>query len=105
MPTALCVWRGAKTRSRCITVLSDQACPTCLQKRLGSLYERRQELESHPDDVNDILSEGSKIGGELRQVLVRPGPRDRVAQSVGIEQPFDLGSREDEHSAMLADRR
>ena len=31
-----------------------------LQKRLGPLYERRQELESHPDDVMDILNEGSK---------------------------------------------
>jgi hypothetical protein len=24
------------------------------------LYERRQALESHPDDVMDILNEGSK---------------------------------------------
>ena len=31
-----------------------------LRERLGPLYERRQELESHPDDVIDILNEGSK---------------------------------------------
>jgi tryptophanyl-tRNA synthetase len=31
-----------------------------LQKRLGPFYERRRELESHPDDVMDILNEGSK---------------------------------------------
>ena len=31
-----------------------------LQQRLGPIYERRQQLESHPDDVMDILNEGSK---------------------------------------------
>jgi tryptophanyl-tRNA synthetase len=31
-----------------------------LQKRLGPIYERRRELESHPDNVMDILNEGSK---------------------------------------------
>jgi tryptophanyl-tRNA synthetase len=31
-----------------------------LQKRLGPFYERRQQLESRPDDVMDILNEGSK---------------------------------------------
>jgi len=31
-----------------------------LQRRLGPLYERRQQLESHPDDVMDILNDGSK---------------------------------------------
>jgi tryptophanyl-tRNA synthetase len=31
-----------------------------LQQRLGPLYERRQQLQSHPDDVLDILNEGSK---------------------------------------------
>jgi tryptophanyl-tRNA synthetase len=31
-----------------------------LQDRLGPLRERRRQLESHPDDVLDILSEGSK---------------------------------------------
>ena len=31
-----------------------------LQKRLGPLYERRQQLESRPQDVLDILNEGSK---------------------------------------------
>ena len=31
-----------------------------LQQRLGPVYERRRELESHPGDVMDILNEGSK---------------------------------------------
>jgi tryptophanyl-tRNA synthetase len=31
-----------------------------LQQRLGPISERRQQLESHPDDVMDILNEGSK---------------------------------------------
>src|SRR6266568_1790022 len=31
-----------------------------LQKRLGPLYERRRQLEAHPGDARDILSEGSK---------------------------------------------
>ena len=31
-----------------------------LQKRLGPLYERRKQLEAHPGEVRDILSEGSK---------------------------------------------
>ena len=31
-----------------------------LQQRLGPVYERRQQLESRPDDVMDILNEGSK---------------------------------------------
>jgi tryptophanyl-tRNA synthetase len=31
-----------------------------LQKRLAPIYERRQELESHPGEVMDILNEGSK---------------------------------------------
>ena len=31
-----------------------------LQKRLGPRYERRQQLESRPQDVLDILNEGSK---------------------------------------------
>jgi tryptophanyl-tRNA synthetase len=31
-----------------------------LRNRLGPFYERRRELESHPDDVMDILNEGSK---------------------------------------------
>jgi tryptophanyl-tRNA synthetase len=31
-----------------------------LQKRLGPIQERRRELEAHPDDVMDILNEGSK---------------------------------------------
>jgi tryptophanyl-tRNA synthetase len=31
-----------------------------LQKRLGPIYERRRELEAHPDNVMDILNEGSK---------------------------------------------
>jgi tryptophanyl-tRNA synthetase len=31
-----------------------------LQKRLGPIYERRRELEAHPDNVMDILNEGAK---------------------------------------------
>ncbi len=31
-----------------------------LQQRLGPIYERRQEWESHPGDVKDILEAGSK---------------------------------------------
>jgi tryptophanyl-tRNA synthetase len=31
-----------------------------LQKRLGPMYERRKDLESHPNDVLDILNEGSR---------------------------------------------
>src|SRR3989441_999974 len=31
-----------------------------LQKRLGPIYQRRQELEAHPDAVMDVLNEGSK---------------------------------------------
>ena len=31
-----------------------------LQKRLAPIHERRQQLESHPDDVIDIFNEGSK---------------------------------------------
>jgi tryptophanyl-tRNA synthetase len=31
-----------------------------LQQRLGPIYERRRQWESHPDDVKDILEAGSK---------------------------------------------
>jgi tryptophanyl-tRNA synthetase len=31
-----------------------------LQNRLQPIYERRQQLESHPDHVMDVLNEGSK---------------------------------------------
>jgi tryptophanyl-tRNA synthetase len=31
-----------------------------LQKRLAPIYERRQDLESHPGDVMDVFNEGSK---------------------------------------------
>ena len=31
-----------------------------LQRKLGLFYERRQEWEAHPNDVADILSDGSK---------------------------------------------
>jgi len=31
-----------------------------LQKRLGPIYEKRQQLEARPDEVMDILTDGSK---------------------------------------------
>ena len=31
-----------------------------LQKKVGPIYERRQELESHRDDVTGILDAGAK---------------------------------------------
>jgi tryptophanyl-tRNA synthetase len=48
-----------------------------LQKRLGPIYERRQQLESHPADVMDVLNEGSKKAkavavetmGEVRKAM------------------------------------
>src|SRR5438093_4128952 len=42
-----------------------------LQRRLGSLYERRQQLESRPNDVMDILNEGSKRAKQVaRETMV-----------------------------------
>jgi tryptophanyl-tRNA synthetase len=38
-----------------------------LQKRLGPLTARRQDLEKHPDDVYDVLNEGAKRARTIAQ--------------------------------------